>query len=90
MRAEELCLYILKVIQKENPANNPLYFAPNLLLLAWNIIELWKIIRNKFDFLGAYTQKIDDIVSKVASDYIESIEDEFQLRALVFEKRLWK
>lgn len=41
---------------------------------------------NKFDFLGAYTEKIEGIVGKVASGFIENIEDEFQLRALVFEK----
>lgn len=86
VRAEELCLYILKSIQKENPANNPLYYAPNLLLLSCNLIEICRIITNKFDFLGAYTQKVENLVAKIASGFIENIEDEFQLRALVFEK----
>ena len=32
IKAEELCVFILRAIVKENPANNPLYYAPNVLL----------------------------------------------------------
>ena len=39
-----------------------------------------------YNFLEAYTQKIYCIIVKIVSKYIESIEDEDKLRAIVFEK----
>ena len=86
IKAEELCVFILRAIVKENPANNPLYYAPNVLLFWWNLIEMWRTIQTKFNFLGAFTSKIEKTITKIAWEYIESIDDEFQLRALVFER----
>ena len=86
IKAEQIWLFIHKIIQRDAPETNPLYYAPNVLLFSWNLIELWKIIYSKFKFLGAYTDKIIEIITKLAANYIENIDDEFELRALVFEK----
>ena len=83
---EEFLMFVLQVLEKENPADNPMYYAPNVLLLICNLIELCRFIGKKYDFLTSHTSKIEGIVTVVAADYINNIDDEFELRALVFEK----
>ena len=36
--------------------------------------------------MGSYTERIQTQVSKIASNFIQNIDDEFTLRTLVFEK----
>ena len=86
IKAEQICIFINKAIERDTPETNPLYFAPNILLFSCNLIELCKIIKAKFNFLGAYTDKLINTITKLAANYIENINDEFELRALVFEK----
>lgn len=86
IKVEDLCLYMLRQLEKENPADNPMYYAPNVLLFTCNLIELCRNIAKKYNFLGAFTKKIENIITKVTAIYIENINDEFELRALVFEK----
>jgi uncharacterized protein YbgA (DUF1722 family) len=83
---ETMFKFVLQSIQNEEPINNPLYYAPNLLLLSCNIIEICRLLVKKHDFLASYTSKIEEILIQIASSYIEAIEDEDQLRAIVFEK----
>jgi hypothetical protein len=45
-----------------------------------------KIMVQNYNFLEAYTDKIYDTIIVTVSTYIEEIEDEDQLRALIFEK----
>jgi hypothetical protein len=86
IKAQAFLLFMLQSIEKEEPANNPLYYAPNLLLLACNIVEICRLLTFKFAFLRAYTEKIEEIVVNVAAYYIEEMEDEDAIRAIVFEK----
>ena len=84
--AESFLMYLLKSLAKEEPQNNVIYYAPNLLLLSCNIIEIWRIIVSKYALLGRLTDKIERILIDITSVYIQDIEDEMQLRALAFEK----
>jgi hypothetical protein len=86
IKVEDFLLFVLRLLERENPADNPMYYAPNILLFSCNLIELCRIIKNKYNFLEAYTKKIEHIATEVTARYVENIEDEFQLRALVFEK----
>ena len=86
IKAEQVCLHILKVIESKDPPSNPFYFTPNVLLFTCNIIELCILLQNKFNFLSSYTERIQTHVSKIASNFIQNIDDESTLRALVFEK----
>ena len=76
----------MKVIESDNSSVNPFYFTPNILLFSCNLIELWILLQRKFNFFSSYTEKIQIQVSTIAAMFIESIEDEYSLRALVFEK----
>lgn len=86
IKAESFLLYTLRGLEKADVTQNPMYYAPNLLLFSCNLIEICRILVNKYGFLGAYTEKIEEILLKSTAKFIEDIEDEFQIRALVFEK----
>ena len=45
VKAEQICLHIAKSIENESPSANPLYFAPNVLLFACNLIELCRLLQ---------------------------------------------
>ena len=86
VKAEQIRLHIMKVIESDSSSVNPFYFTPNVLLFSCNLIELCILLQRKFNFLSSYTDKIQTQVSTIAAGFIESIEDEYILRALVFEK----
>ena len=83
---EEVVLFILKAIEQQTPNLNPLYYAPNILLLACNLIELCIIAVKKYDFLSAYTEKIISLITEVTSKFVSKLEDNVQLRSIVFQK----
>ena len=56
--AEDLINTILTKIEKESPLENPLYFAPNLLLLVVEIYELSKNLESMYTFLTSLTEKL--------------------------------
>ena len=85
-KAESLLLYILKMMEKDDVTENPMFYAPNILLFTCNLIEVCRILVEKYGFLEAYTEKIEKIIIKTTASFIENTEDEFQLRELVFEK----
>jgi len=86
IKAESFLLYTLRSLEKDDVTQNPMYYAPNVLLFTCNLIEVCRILVSKYNFLGAYTEKIESILIKSTASFIEDIEDEFQLRELVFEK----
>ena len=86
IKAESFLLYTLKSLEKDDVTQNPMYYSPNILLFTCNLIEVCRILVHKYNFLGAYTEKIEEILIKSTASFIEDIEDEFQLRELVFEK----
>ena len=84
--AESFLLYTLRSLEKDDVTQNPMFYAPNVLLFTCNLVEVCRILVGKYGFLGAYTEKIEEIIIKTTASFIENIEDEFQLRELVFEK----
>ena len=87
-QAEEILKLISTKICNEDPAENPFYYAPNLLLLCVHIYEIAHIFERQYDFLSGIAQFIKDKCIRVGSNYVETISDEEQLRALVFDRDL--
>lgn len=79
-------LLLLAKIQRDDPKDCPLYFAPNLLLLVLNIYEICKLLERQFPFLSAITEKIVDHIVQVGSYFVSEMQDEARLRYIVFEK----
>jgi hypothetical protein len=86
IKMEGILIYMLRALEHEEIHRNPLYYSANILLLACNIVELCRLSVTKYNFLEAYTQKIEELVIGVTATFIEEMEDEIQLRAMVFEK----
>jgi hypothetical protein len=62
IKAESFLLYTLRALEKVDVTQNPMYYAPNLLLFSVSLIEICRIFVSKYDFLGAYTEKIEEIL----------------------------
>ena len=45
IKAEQICLHIMKTIESSNPSINLFYFAPNVLLFSCNLIELCILLK---------------------------------------------
>ena len=86
LQMESVLSTMFQSLEKEDPVLNPLYYAPNMLLLTCEIVEVCHIIQGYYNSLEVYTTKIKDIVINIASKYIEAIEDEAEIHSLCFEK----
>ena len=81
-------LYILKSLEQKSHHLNPLYYTQNVLLLSCNLIELWRWAVDKYDFLSAYTEKIEAFLANASTKFVTKIDNEETLKYLVFQKRL--
>ena len=57
-QAEEIMQLISTKIAQEQPAENPFYFAPNLLLMSVLIYETAHIFKAQYDFLSGIATQI--------------------------------
>ena len=57
-QAEEIMQLIGTKITLEDPAENPFYFAPNLLLMCVLVYETAHIFKSQYDFLSGIATQI--------------------------------
>ena len=86
MDVEHLINYMYESLNKDDYKSNALYFAPNIVLLGCNIIDLCKLASSKYSFLKSQANNLIELVVQILVNYIKSIDDEFKLRLMIFEK----
>ena len=86
MDVEQLINYMYESLNKDDYKSNMLYFAPNVVLLGCNIIDLCKLASSKYSFLKSQANNLIELVVQILINYIQSIDDEYKLRLMIFEK----
>jgi len=85
-RAEEFLFSLLSKIERTDPKDNPLYFAPNVVLLILNIYEICMLMEKEYPFLSGYTESITTKLTTIGTNFISKTKDEEKLRSIIFEK----
>ena len=84
-KCEELLQIFEIKLNKENPKDNPLYFATNFLLVALNLYEVWNLISREYPLLNAAVNNLTTHIIHVAWNFIEEMKED-KIRVILYEK----
>ena len=73
------------LLQSNERSQNPLYKVPNVILTCCLIYEVASLVKREYSFLSGITEAIQERVERIGKAYIEGINDEDELRLLVFD-----
>ena len=81
---ELLSIFEIK-INKENPKDNPCYFATNFMLVILNLYEIWILIDKEYPLLSAIVNNLNSYIIQIWSQFIKEIKED-KIREIIFEK----
>ena len=83
---ELLSMFEIKVA-KENPKDNPLYFATNFVLVVLNLYEICILIEKEYPLLNSTVNSLTTYIIDIWASFIKDMKEE-KIRSIIYEKDL--